>query len=410
MSRSRHPAAPDLSDWLLSRGIDGTAREELLSGYCDKLTEIGVPLYRLHVAQRALHPRFGGIAFEWLRGESGVSQQRFAHQTTPRREWLQSPLYEIIHSGKTELRERMPDPGHHSRYPLLNELRARGATDYFATGLTFEKPAEDADFDPAYTPEGMLASWTSDHPDGFSDSDLCLIRGTLPHLGLALKSTSNRRIARDLLGAYLGHDAGRRVLSGEIQRGSLQRIDAVIFYFDLSGFTSLAERIPVPDLITMLNAYLGVVVDTIHARGGHVLKFMGDGLLAMFDQPEQAVAAGAALDTVADLTERIEALNRDRVAQALPVTGFTMALHAGEIFYGNIGSETRLDFTVIGPAVNLTARLSGMHRSLGQNVILSEAIRRAAPGGAYDLVSLGRYMLRGVSQPQELFTVYTPEA
>ena len=113
---------------------------------------------------------------------------------------------------------------------------------------------------------------------------------------------------------------------------------------------------------------------------------------------------------MADLTERIEALNRDRVAQALPVTGFTMALHAGEIFYGNIGSETRLDFTVIGPAVNLTARLSEMHRSLGQNVILSEAIRKAAPGGPHDLVSLGRYMLRGVSQPQELFTVYTPAA
>ena len=410
MSRSRHPAAPDLSDWLLSRGIDGTAREELLNGYCDKLLEIGVPLYRLHVAQRALHPRFGGIGFDWLRGDSGVSQQHFAHQTTPRREWLQSPLYEIVHSGKKELRERMAAPGHHSRFPLLNDLRARGATDYFATGLVFEKPGANLDFDPANTPEGMLASWTSDHPEGFSESDLCLIRGTLPHLGLALKSTSNRRIARDLLGAYLGHDAGKRVLSGEIQRGSLQRIDAVIFYFDLSGFTSLAERIPVPDLITMLNAYLGVVVDTIHAHGGHVLKFMGDGLLAMFDQQEQAVAAGAALDTVANLTGGIEALNRDRVAQGLPVTGFTMALHAGEIFYGNIGSETRLDFTVIGPAVNLTARLSEMHRSLGQSVILSEAIRKAAPGGTHDLVSLGRYMLRGVSQPQELFTVYTPAA
>lgn len=223
-------------------------------------------------------------------------------------------------------------------------------------------------------------------------------------MGLALKSAANRRLAHDLLAAYLGRDAGGRVLSGEIQRGSLQRIDAVICYFDLTGFTSLAERIPGPDLIAMLNAYFAVVVAAIHDRGGHVLKFMGDGLLAMFDQG--APAARAALDAAAALTAQIGALNSERSADGLPVAGFTLALHAGEIFYGNIGAETRLDFTVIGPAVNLTARLSDMHRALGRTVILSEPVYRAARGGPHDLVSLGRYMLRGVSRPLELFTLY----
>ncbi len=407
LSCSSHPGAAELSDWLLARGLDGTAREELLIGYCDKLLEIGLPLYRLHVTQRALHPRFGGIGFDWLRGDRGVSQQRYAHSDISRQDWLQSPLFQIASSDRMEVRERLNAPGHVSAFPFLNDLRTRGATDYFATGLLYEKPPEPTKLDPSNAPEGMLSSWTSDHPDGFSEADIDLIRATLPQLGLAMKSMSNRRIAYDLLGTYLGRDAGKRVLSGEIQRGSFQRIDAVICYFDLSGFTSLAERIPGPDLIAMLNAYFGVVVDAIHARGGHVLKFMGDGVLAMFDLPEDGVATRAALDTVADLIKQIKALNRDRVAQDLPVTGFTIALHAGEIFYGNIGAETRLDFTVIGPAVNLTARLADMHRTLGQNVILSEPIRNAALGGPHDLVSLGRYMLRGVSQPQELFTLYT---
>ncbi len=406
MSRSS-PTVADLSDWLLARGLDGTAREEMLTGYCERLLAAGVPLYRLHVAQRALNPRFGGIGFEWLRTGAGVSHQHFAHRATPLESWVQSPLYAILENSGMELRERLDAPGHQSRFPLLNELRAQGATDYFAAGQLFEKPREDDVIDPNNAPEGVLVSWTSDAPGGFSDADLALIRATLPPLGLALKSAANRRIAHDLLDAYLGRDAGHRVLSGEIQRGSLQQINAVILTFDLAGFTQLAERVPGPDLIAMLNAYFGLVVEAIHDRGGNVLKFMGDGLLAMFDQRESA--AQAALDTVAALTGEIAALNGARAAEGRPVAEFTFALHAGDILYGNIGAETRLDFTVIGPAVNLTARLAEMHRALGRSVILSEPVYRAARGGPHDLVSLGRYMLRGVSRPQELFTLYTGE-
>lgn len=410
LSRSPHPAAAELSDWLLARGLDGTARAELLTGYSTRLVAAGLPLYRLHATQRALHPRFGGIGFDWLRDGGEVSQQQYERRDTPLQSWLQSPFYALLQSGVMELRERLDAPGHESRFPLLNELKGHGATDYLAAGLLFEKPPEGAVIDPNDTPEGMLISWTGDAPGGFSEADLALIRATLPQLGLALKSTSNRRIAYDLLRAYLGRDAGKRVLSGEIQRGSLQRINAVVCNFDLTGFTSLTERTPGPDLIEMLNAYFGVVVAAIQDRGGNVLKFMGDGLLAMFDLPRPEAAAIAALDTAAELIDRIEALNRDRAAADLPVTGFTFALHAGEIFYGNIGAENRLDFTVIGPAVNLTARLAGMHHALGQQVILSEPVFRAAQGAGqdsrHDVVSLGRYMLRGVSRPQELFTLY----
>lgn len=405
LSHSETPAMA-MSSWLVARGLEGVAREELLTGYCEKLQGLGVPLYRVHVAQRAIHPRFGSIGFEWLRDGGDAALARYAHVSSPRREWLQSPLYHLLSSGTLEFREDLRRRGEQSRFPLLNELREQGATDYFATGLLFEKARDLSKLDPNNTPQGMLVSFASDAAEGFSDADLDLIRATLPPLGLALKSTSNRRMARDLLQVYLGPDAGERVLSGEIERGSVQEIEAVICLFDLSGFTSLAEQIPGPELIAMLNAYFGLAVDEIQARGGNVLKFMGDGLLAIFDQPDPEQAAAAALDTVTALSDRIAAANRARERDGLPVTRCTFALHAGEIYYGNIGAETRLDFTVIGPAVNLAARIADMHRPLGRRVILSEQVFHAARKGNHDLVSLGRYVLRGVSQPQELYTIW----
>lgn len=406
--------ADPLAHWLLQQGLEGASQEELLQGYCQKLVDLGIPLYRLHIAQRAFHPQFGGIGFDWLRS-SGVSQERYAHTTVQPERWLQSPLFHLLEHNLAEIRETLGTPGYNGPFPLLNELAAQGATDYFATGLLFEKPNQKSTIDPNNTPEGILISWASDHPGGFSDADLNQIRGGLPYLGLALKSASNRQIARDLLGVYLGRDAGKRVLSGDIQRGTLQQINAVICYFDLTGFTSLAERTEGQTLIEMLNDYFGLAVAAIQDHDGHVLKFMGDGILAMFDHADLAQAADAALNMASLLRHQIARKNEERQARNLPTTGFTLALHAGEILYGNIGAENRLDFTVIGPAVNLTARLSGMHSSVGQSVIVSEQIVKAYQSGphdlvSHDLVSLGRYMLRGVSNPQELFTLHNDKA
>jgi adenylate cyclase len=255
-------------------------------------------------------------------------------------------------------------------------------------------------------PEGVLMSWATDHADGFSETDLDLIRHALPHLGLALKSASTRQMAQDLLRVYLGRDAGHRVMSGEIRRGSLQQIDAVIWNFDLEGFTGLSERLPGLEIIAMLNEYLAVVVEVVHDCGGNILKFMGDGLMAMFDVGEIDADARAALAAVDVLQDRMTALNARRDADGLPVANFTLALHSGEILYGNIGAESRLDFTVIGPAVNQAARIAGMHRSLDQRILISDDVARAARPCTQDLISVGRYMLRGIPEPKELFTVY----
>jgi len=272
--------------------------------------------------------------------------------------------------------------------------------------LSLSRPDPVTPEDPNQPPEGVLISWTCHAPGGFSEADLSRFRRPLPALGLALKSASNRQIASDLLRVYLGREAGRRVLSGELQRGSTQNLEAVVFYFDLMGFTSLAERLPGADLIAMLNEYFGVAVAEIQTRGGHILKFMGDGLLAIFDQADSTEAADAALDCAAALSRRMAECNALRSARAAPATGFTIALHCGEMLFGNIGAENRLDFTVIGPAVNLTARLAEMHHAVGRDIILSDRVGEAATAGRHDIVSLGRYMLRGVSEPVTLYTVH----
>ncbi|MEM8732450.1 MAG: adenylate/guanylate cyclase domain-containing protein, partial [Pseudomonadota bacterium] len=388
------------------QGLDGASQSEVLSGYCTLLVDLGVPLLRVHVTHQAFHPSYGGIGFDWERA-SGTSFDRYARTANPPDVWLRSPLLHMLASQQYEFRERLTGT---STFPILNDLHARGVTDYYARALLFEKRDGDLPIDLDASPHGALLSWSCDGPDGFAPEHLALIDFSLPSLGLALKSAANRDMARDLLGVYLGRDAGHRVLSGEIQRGSLQTLNAAVCYFDLVGFTGLAEEIGGPAVIEMLNAYLDVAVDVVESADGHVLKFMGDGFLAMFDVGDDRADAEVALDSAQRLSERIDSLNQARTAAGLPCTGFTLAVHNGEILYGNIGGENRLDFTVIGPTVNLAARISDMHKSIGQKILITEPVRLAAHPDRTDLVSVGRYMLRGVPMPMELFTLYALKA
>lgn len=410
------PTSPDgkidvraFYDWLILLGLEGVEQEAILNAYCEKLVEINVPVARLHLSHRTHHPKYGGIGYSWIR-DRGTSRERYEHAQETPLQWLQSPLYHLLSTDTEEILVDLRVPNFHSEFPLLNDLHEEGYSTYLATGLLFEEgsiqPAQNEDD----IPQGMLISWAARGATGFTDAHLTLLRDSLPLLGLALKSASNRQMGFDLLQVYLGQDAGRRVMSGEIQRGSLQQIDAVIWNFDLEGFTGLSERLPGADIIEILNDYLGVAVDVVEKHGGSVLKFMGDGIMAMFDVGAIRQDAKAALDASCELQDKIAAKNIEREATGRPVLNYTLALHAGEILYGNIGAESRLDFTVIGPAVNQTARMAGLHKSLGQRVILSDDVAKAAQPVEQDLVSLGRYMLRGIGEPKELFTLYRKPA
>ena len=408
MSNARQESAPDpaaeIAGWIVQQGIDGIAPEALLEGYCARLIDAGVPMFRLHIAHRAYHPQFGAIGFSWWR-DKGAGREEYERRAEPGEQWLRSPLRHILVHELDEFRLKLSADSD-GQFPLLDDFRSRGATDYYATRVSFERSHETATKNPDDPPEGMLLSLLSDAPGGFSDEHLTLLRNLTPTLGLALKSGSNRQMARDVVATYLGADAGARVLSGEIQRGTVERVDAVIWFLDLQGFTKLSERIEGVAMIEMLNAYFGEAVSAIDRQGGNVLKFMGDGLLAIFDKRADPHAVDSAVEAAVALRAAVDRLNAARTEAGLPITNFTLALHEGEVLYGNIGGEARLDFTVIGPAVNAAARIQGMCGQLERRLILSTPVARSVTERSDELVSLGRYLLRGVTGPQELYTLY----
>ena len=400
----------DIAAWIVQEGLKGTAQTDLLQGFCERLVAAGIPLQRAHAAQRALHPVFGAVGFDWQRDARRAIREDYTRASESNDWWLASPFYHMLRTGTLELREHLFDGKDASRFPLVEEFRAQGATDYFASMIHFRQAAIGRGADPDETPEGMISSWTSDAPKGFSDRDIDAIKELLPVLALALKSASGHRIAHDLLAVYLGRDAGERVLSGDIERGSLDTIRAVIWYFDLQGFTKLAETTPGERTIAMLNDYFGAVVGAVEAYGGDVLKFMGDGLLAIFKfVDDDSACCSRALAAADELRSSMAAINERRRAQDLVRTDFGLALHIGEVMYGNIGAEDRLDFTVIGPAVNMAARIQAMGRPLGRDLIISAAMATSAVREGKRIVSLGRHALRGIPEPQELFTLIAPE-
>jgi len=397
-----------LKTWLIQQGLKARARDDMLRAFCEELVRHGMPLLRMQLAQRALHPEYGGIGFTWTRA-AGLNSEYFRRPEQAPDEWYASPFYAMLQSGKAELCAELT-PEEVGRFRLFEDLKAMGGTSYFAHWQPVGHKLRE-EYDPGSTiaSEGVLASWTLDGDPNEAERHRDVIRGCFETLVVVLATASNREMGRSLLQVYLGRDAGDRVLSGEITRGSSQLVDAVICLFDLRGFTALSEQLPGTAMVELLNDYLGHVVEVIQAHGGNILKFMGDGVMAMFNLGTLDEDARAALRAVSELGPRMTEVNAARAAAGLPLAGYTMALHAGEILYGNIGAPNRLDFTVIGPAVNLTARIADMHRTVERSIILSEDVRRAAGPAGDSLVSVGRYMLRGVATPIELFTLYQPE-
>ena len=250
----------------------------------------------------------------------------------------------------------------------------------------------------------VYSSWSTDNPDGFSDADMAELERLVPLLALAVKSVSLTRIARTLVETYLGRDPGRRVLAGGIARGVSDRIEAVLWFSDLRGYTRITDTSPPEQVIPLLNEYADAVISAVHAHGGDVLKLIGDGTLAIFTATDREAACRAALAAVRTARRGIGELSRRRIGEGLPATDIYLALHFGAVFYGNIGSKERLDFTVVGPAVNEVSRIAALCRSVEQPLLLSASFAEAAGSAKSQFVSIGRYALRGISHPQELFT------
>jgi adenylate cyclase len=253
---------------------------------------------------------------------------------------------------------------------------------------------------------GVIFSWATNHRDGWTAVDIATIEELSRPLALAVKAGSSHDTARDLLSTYLGHDAAGRVIAGQVQRGSVERRSAIILYADIRGFTDFADATAPKEVMRRLNACFDCMGAPVKVTGGEILKFLGDGLLAMF-LPDEArgmsVVATAALKAAQNILAAIAKLNEAEGAAGNPPLALDIALHAGEVTYGNVGAVDRLDFTVIGPAVNELSRLEGLCKEVGRHLLISDAVLRAAPSLAPRLKPLGRYRLRGVSEAREVY-------
>jgi adenylate cyclase len=391
--------ADDIARWIVTVGLDELDQAELIAGYCERLVEAGVPIWRASIGANTLHPLIVAQGHRWLPGE-GVREELFPRASTPEGEeqWLRSPWRWMIEGGEQRMRRRLAVGEGTNEFPLLAELAAQGATDYWTRIVPFGERGG--------TPEGrgLATSWTTREPAGFAEREIALIDATLPAFGLAFKATMAIDTTRTLVTTYLGHNAAARILRGEIDRGQAKTVRKVLWFSDLTGFTKIADSLPREQLLDLLNAYADCLVEVVHDHDGEVMKFMGDGILAAFDGV-QGDACGRALDATEAATATIARLNQERSAAGLPVTRFTLALHEGEVLYGNVGSRDRLDFTVIGPAVNEVSRIQAMSRSLDQPILISATFAAACGNQRARLVSVGRYALRGVGRPQELFTL-----
>jgi adenylate cyclase len=389
--------------WVTKAGLSGMSEPDLLRGFSKGLHKAGLPVGRSLIVIDTLHPVHEGRVFRWRSDQASESEVREYGRTGQGGEaaesWRRSPFYHLFHSGESYVRRRFSDPDG-PEFPIFDEFREQGQTDYLALIHRFAEDSVIGEMDCIYS------SWTTEHEDGFTPEMLGALKQLFPALALAIKAASLARILETLVETYLGRDAGRRVLQGRIERGVADRIEAVLWFSDLRGFTSVTDSMPPEEVIPLLNDYAEATISAIHEAGGDVLKLIGDGTLAIFTAERNEDACRCALHAEALMRSRVAALNERRRAERLATTSPYLGLHIGEVFYGNIGSQERLDFTVIGPAVNEVSRIGQMCRSAERDVLTSSAFAEAACSEDRNrLVCVGRYALRGVGRAQELFTL-----
>lgn len=379
------------SGWLLEAAWKAASARELLIGLAHCLLSSGVPIWRLQVLIRTLHPQLYATRYTWWRDTDEVDAFSAPHEILDSRKYRESPYLPIL-DGAGGVRRSMEGADPEFDFPVLRDLHARGGTDYVAVPLTFS--------------DGQINIITlvSDRSGGFSTEELGQFYEILPLLSRLFEVHALRTTAITLLDTYLGKHSGKRVLEGSIRRGDSESIHAVIWFCDLRDSTSLTESLDRVDYLAMLNQFFDCMAGAVLDHGGEVLKFIGDAVLAIFPaaDPDSPEAARHAIAAARAAQQAVTQLNQQRTERGENAIGFGIGMHIGELMYGNIGTPGRLDFTVIGSAVNEASRIEGMCKTLDQNILLSAEFSRHCPSR---LVSLGRHPLRGVSTPQELFTL-----
>ena len=379
----------DIVQWLTSGTRDERFIDNIFAELCIRLQQAGIPVKRASLHLLIHHPQWLGARIMWSDGMREAEIARVDYDVRERSEYIGSPANEI-HEGATEVRENLErDPSTGRQHAVFDEMRAKGLTDYVAW--------------PVHHTLGKkhLVTFATDQSGGFDEAHIATLSGLLPVLALVSEIRMKNRLARTLLETYVGSHASELILAGATRRGSGTTVRAAIMICDLRDFTAISDNWPRDDVIDLLNGYFDAMSEPIARHGGEILKFIGDGLLAIFPLSEPRACANL-LHAVAEARQAMTALNEKNGESGWAPLNYGIGVHVGDVMYGNIGSRARLDFTVIGPAVNMASRLEALTKQLGKPVLLSRAFADSVEGD-FALEPVGEYPVRGFSDPIELF-------
>ena len=400
--------------WLVGEAHRAASISEVLHGFACQLNQAGFDLLRLNLQLRPLSPQVSAALFAWTPTERSpdlsslarvvdstreefeggiVKMNSLAHGAFQSEAFRVSPFFPIVIGGAAELRRALTADQTAFEFPILGDLHALGATDYLARPIRFHETALSA------------ISIATRRAGGFSEAQVELFRDALPALSLALSARIVSYTMHALLGAYLGPKTAERVLAGQVQRGDVEEINAVVWFSDLRGFTPMTAGASPRELIAWLNDYFTAVARGITQHDGEILKFIGDAILAVWPvagsrSPE--ATCRAALQAARDANAELDQLNQARQQRGLQPLQHGIGLHIGPVQYGNIGTNERLDFTVIGSAVNTASRLEGVCGKLGVRVIASAELAAQARD---ELSPAGEVELKGLAGMQSVFTL-----
>lgn len=381
----------EILDWLVTATRDERFLDNLFVELCNRLRAQGISVARATLFLNINHPQWRGARFLWEAGATSPTINMFDYGLEETDRYLNSPI-RAIEDGTDRIRRRLDDEGGPEPwYPIYSDLKAVGITDYLAYAVKHTLGRR------------QILTFASDRPGGFTDAEIALFDDILPVLALISEIRVKNRLARTLLETYVGPHASEQILAGATRRGDGATISAAILVCDLRDFTTISDQWPRDDVIGLLNRYFDAVSEPIEENGGEILKFMGDGLLAVFplDNPDAFTGLLTAIDAAKRNMQEI-LVERDGAAPA-PL-GFGIGVHVGDVMYGNIGSKRRLDFTVIGPAVNIASRLESLTKVVHRQVLFSqEFVERSQTHDRME--RLGRYPLNGVREPVEVFTL-----
>ncbi|HLG85523.1 MAG TPA: adenylate/guanylate cyclase domain-containing protein [Bradyrhizobium sp.] len=382
-------SADDVVRWLTNDTRDQRFIDNIFAEMCIRLQQAGIPVKRATLHVLIQHPQWLGARIMWADGMREAEIARVDFDVTGRAEYIGSPANEI-HDGATEVREHLARDGAERRqHAVYDEMRAKGLTDYVAW--------------PLYHTLGKrhIVTFATDRSGGFTDAHIAGLKTLLPVLALVSEIRIKNRLARTLLETYVGSHAGELILAGATRRGTGTTVRAAIMICDLRDFTAISDNWPRDDVIELLNGYFDAISEPVARHGGEILKFMGDGLLAIFPLSQPQACANL-LHALTEARQAMAALNETHQGSGRAPLNYGVGVHVGDVMYGNIGSRSRLDFTVIGPAVNMASRLEALTKQVGRRVLLSSAFADFVKE-EFALERVGEYPVRGFSEPIELF-------